>query len=268
MCSGDQRKDEIVFKKTQLPVLAVLLSLLFLSCPAFGADRPVLTIGDLNNRIGNAYVEQLGMWRYLENAKTPKSIMIAAWKSMDVSYGECCAMMLMDESIFDTLFAALQDGKSDWYLFTADQTEIYHTGRDAGPDPERLISAGKSGTIFRDENNQSICAFSTTMTAPDWTMVRVVSMESSEQVIRRDVGIIAGVVFLIALAIYQLWLKRYMRQFDSLLNGIVRMGQGDLKSTQFEPSSIDEFKRMQQEAFCSIFSPSSIPSPLWHCLPC
>lgn len=59
-----------------------------------------------------------------ENAQTPRHIMIAAWKSTHVSYGECYTLMLMDESILDDLFAVLQDGNSDWYLFTADQTEI------------------------------------------------------------------------------------------------------------------------------------------------
>ena len=185
-----------------------------------------------------------------EADKTPRSIMIAAWKSVNVSYGECYAMMLMDESIFDGLFAALQDGQSEWHLFTADQTEIYHTGRDACLNPERLIGESNSGAVFYDENNRPVCAFSMTMDSPRWTVVREISMENYEQVVRRVRGAIAligGVVFLIALAVYQLWLRRFMRQFDSLLNGIVRMGQGDLESTSFVPTSIDEFRKMQRE---------------------
>ncbi len=185
-----------------------------------------------------------------ENRNTPQSVMIAAWKSVDVTYGECYAMMLMDESIFEGLFAALQDGKSSWHLFTADHTEIYHTVQDACLNPERLISESNSGRVFRDEDDRPIFAFSMTLNAPDWTLVRTVSMENSEQVIhrvRRDVGIMAGVIFLIALAIYQLWLKKFMREFESLLNGIIRMGEGDLEPAVFEPSSINEFKRMQQE---------------------
>ena len=185
-----------------------------------------------------------------ENEKTPKSIMIAAWKSTDASYGDCCPMMLMDETIFDDLFSVLHDGISSWHLFTGDQTEFYHTGQDTCPDPEQLISAGKEGTILTDQNGQSICAFSMAMTSPDWTLVRVVPMEDRKEVVRRvrrNVGIIASIVFLIALAIYWLWLKRFMRQFNSLLDGIIRMGQGDLKSMEFEPSSISEFVTMQQE---------------------
>ena len=38
-----------------------------------------------------------------------------------------------------------------------------------------------------------------------------------------------------------------MRQFSSLLKGIVRMGEGDLESTAFEPTGITEFKQMQRE---------------------
>lgn len=48
-------------------------------------------------------------------------IMIAAWKSVDVRYGECYVLMLIDESVFDDMFASMQDGKSTWHLFTADR---------------------------------------------------------------------------------------------------------------------------------------------------
>ena len=59
-----------------------------------------------------------------ENDMTPRTLIIAAWKSVNVSYGECYALMLMDESIFEGQFAALQDGQSIWHLYTADQTEM------------------------------------------------------------------------------------------------------------------------------------------------
>ena len=185
-----------------------------------------------------------------ENEGTPQHIMIAAWKTVDVSYGELYAMMLMDESIFAKLFDALQDGKSSWYLFTADQTEIYHTGTDACTDPDRLISQSNSGKVFKNEDGNPVCAFSMTMNSPDWTIVREVSMENYEQVIRRVrsvVGITAAVVFLIALAFYQLWLKKFMGQFNTLLNGIVRMGKGELEPVAAQPFSISEFEIMQQE---------------------
>lgn len=185
-----------------------------------------------------------------ENEQTPRSIMIAGWKSVNVDYGECYALMLMDETIFEGLFAPLQDDKSVWRLFTADQTEIYHTGEDACPNPERLISESNSGDIFQNDYNQPVCAFSMKMDSPAWTVVREVSMANYEQVVqsvRRSVALIAGAVFLIGTAFYYLWLKRRMPQFDSLLNGIIRMGEGDLNVREFKPTSINEFKRMQQE---------------------
>ena len=185
-----------------------------------------------------------------EDEKTPRNIMIAAWKSVDVNYGECYALMLMDGTIFDRMFASLEDGRSIWHLFTADQVEIYHTGQDSCLDPDVLIRESNTGRILRDENDQPVCAFSMTMTSPDWTLVREVSMQDYEQLVRRVRGavfMLSTVVFLVALAVYVFWLKRFMRQFDSLLHGIVRMGQGDLESADFVPSSIDEFKKMQRE---------------------
>ena len=185
-----------------------------------------------------------------ENSGTLKTVVIAAWKVVDVRYGECYVMMLMDEAVFDSLFTALQDGNSTWHLFTADQAEIFHTGEHACGNPELLISESNSGNILYDENDRPFCTFSMAMSSPDWMLVREVSMENSERVVRsvrRSVVLIAGVVFLVALILYELWLKRFMRQFRSLLNGIIRMGRGDLESATFEPTSIDEFEQMQQE---------------------
>ncbi len=102
-----------------------------------------------------------------QNAQTPQKIMIAAWKSVDVSYGECYAMMLMDEAIFDSRFAALQDGKSTWRLFTADRTGFYHTGQDACRDPDLLIRESNSGKVFQNEEGCPVCAFSMTMISPE-----------------------------------------------------------------------------------------------------
>ena len=184
------------------------------------------------------------------NAKTPERIMIAAWKNVDVRYGECYALMLMDETIFDRQFSALQDGKSTWYLFAQDHTEIYHSGNGESPDAERLIRESNSGKIFRDANGSSVCAFSMTMESPAWTLVREVSMEDYERVIggvRRSVALLAGVIFLVALLLYELWLKGFMRQFGTLLKGITRMGQSGSEPITAKPSSITEFETMQTE---------------------
>ena len=172
------------------------------------------------------------------------------WKSVDALYGECYAMMLMDESVFEDLFATIQDGKSTWHVFTEDQTEIYHTGENACRDPERLISQSNSGTVFDNEDGIPVCTFSTIMTVPPWGLVREVSMVSYEQVIHRvrsAVCLIGAVVLLIALALYRLWLKKFMGQFNLLLKGIVRMGQGELKPIESAPFTIGEFEIMQQE---------------------
>ena len=165
-------------------------------------------------------------------------------------YDECYAMMLMDEAVFDGLFVVLRDGNSTWHLFTADHAEICHTGGNACLDPEALISENNSGNYLYDENGRPFCTFSMTVPSTGWVLVREVSMENHEKVahgVRTSVAIIAGVVFLIALVIYELWLTRFMRQFRSLQNGIIRMGQGDLASAAFEHTSIEEFLQMQRE---------------------
>ena len=184
------------------------------------------------------------------NAATPEHIMIAAWKNVDVRYGECYALMLMDESIFEKEFSALQDGKSTWHLFTEDGAEICHTGNGECTDAVQLIRESNSGEIFSNENGLPACAFSMAMESPAWTLVREVSMEDYERVIRgvrTSVAILAGAIFVFALVLYELWLKKYMHQFRTLLKGITQMGQTGSEPITEKPSSISEFETMQTE---------------------
>ena len=158
--------------------------------------------------------------------------MIAASKSVDVRYGECYGLLLIDESIFEKIFTSIQNGTSNWYLFTPRKTEIYHTGEESCMHPDRLINESNTGKIFDDDDGNPICTFSMTLTSPPWTMLRKVDMDDYEllvKVIRRVILIIAGVIHLFALALYHFWLKKFMFQFNMLLQGITRMGEGDLK---------------------------------------
>ena len=185
-----------------------------------------------------------------EDENTPQNIMIAAWKSVDVRYGACYGMLLMDESIFDIVFSPIQDGKSTWHLFTADHTEFYYTDEEPCPDPDNLISKSNSGQIFDNEDGKPVCTFSISMTSPDWILVREISMENYEQVIRQvrtAICIIGSLILLIALAIYRLWLKKFMLQFNTLLSGIIRMGEGELQPVESAPYTISEFETMQEE---------------------
>ena len=184
-----------------------------------------------------------------QNSDTPQSIMIAAWKSVHVSYGECYALMLMDETIFVRLFSSLRDGKSAWYLFSEDLTEICHTGQNACPDPERLIRESNSGSIFRDENDLPATAFSMKMEDPAWTLVRKVSMENYEKMssdVMRTIAILGGLVALIALALYDLWLKKFTRQFNTLMEEISDMGQDHTAPAAANTFSVTEFEPMHQ----------------------
>lgn len=180
---------------------------------------------------------------------TPNGFMIAAWRAVDVRFGECCVLMLIDHDAFDRLFSALEDENSTWRIFAADYRELYHTGAEACKDPEQLISEGSSEKIFIDESGRSLTAYSMAMSSPEWMLVREVSMEESHKIIRMvrlTVIILAGLIFLIALAIYGFWLRKFTQQYRKLLSGITRMGQerAPLSGTSFFTT---EFGFMQQE---------------------
>ena len=184
-----------------------------------------------------------------ENKNTPRGYLIAAWRAVDVRFGECFVMMLIDQSAFDRLFSTLEDGKSTWRIFDADGKELYHTGPDASRDPERLIAESNSGNLYDDENGLTFSAFSMKMASPEWTLVREVSMEETDRIIRgirSSVVVLDSIVILFSLGCYILWLKKFMRQFGKLVNGISRMGKEiePLKGVLF---STTEFETMQNE---------------------
>ena len=180
-----------------------------------------------------------------ENKNTPRGYLIAAWKAVDVRFGECCVLMLIDQAAFDRLFSALEDGKSTWRIFAANREELYFTGAGPCADTERLIAESNSGSVFTDTSGRPVSAFSMAMSSPQWTLVREVSMEESERVIRRTrgaVAVLAAVIFLIALAVYELWLRKFSSQYSKLLSGITRMGQ------ELEPMAGDSFFTTEFEA--------------------
>ena len=185
-----------------------------------------------------------------ESDNIPRSIMLAAWKTNDVKYGAGYGIMLMDEKVFDELFSSVKDEKSTWHLFSENKTEIYHTGEENCTDPDELINESNKNRVVYDEDGHPFSSFSETMEYPAWTLIRKVSMEAYESVVRRVrwlLGITGALIILAALGGYHMWLRKILRQYNSLLNGIVRMGEGDLESTTFVPTTIDEFLTMQQE---------------------
>ncbi|MCR4875659.1 MAG: PP2C family protein-serine/threonine phosphatase [Clostridiales bacterium] len=184
-----------------------------------------------------------------ENKNTPRGYLIAAWRAVDVRFGECFVMMLIDQAAFDRLFSTLEDGKSTWRIFDADGKELYHTGPDASRDPERLFAESDSGNLYDDENGLTFSAFSMKMASPEWTLVREVSMEETDRIIRgirSSVVILDSIVILFSLGCYILWLKKFMRQFGKLVNGISRMGK-EIEPLKGVPFSTTEFETMQHE---------------------
>ena len=186
-----------------------------------------------------------------QTSNTPQNIMIASWKSVDVAYGECYAMVLIDESVFDRTFATLKNEKGTWHIYTESKTEIYHTGNDHdGNEAELLISKSNSGEIFTNEEGVPVMSFSMTMESPAWTLVREVAMEDYEKLIngmRDSTAILGFIVLAVGLGLYELWLKKFMRHFRILLKGITQMGQNDSEPITSTELSISEFVTMKQE---------------------
>lgn len=75
-------------------------------------------------------------------------------------------------------------------------------------------------------------------------------MEDSLQSIRgiqRRVWLLVGAALLVALGIYCLWLRRFMRSLNALKDDIIRLGQGNLAPASDAPMPIEEFESMRRE---------------------
>lgn len=192
-----------------------------------------------------------------KNSKLPETIAIAAWRSVSVESGECYALMLMDEAVFEEMLTLLPDAASTVHVFSANGGEFFRMGNDdSGFDRETLLSEENNGRIVKNNRNQAYGIFSMPLaaggasSASGWMLVREVSMEDSRQSIRslqRMVWILAFMALLAAFGIYYLWLKSFMRSFNALKNDIIRIGKGNLELISDEAASIEEFESMRRE---------------------
>ena len=79
---------------------------------------------------------------------------------------------------------------------------------------------------------------------------------------RLTVWLVAALVFLIALFIYLLWLKRFMRNFDALKTGIIQLGEGHLETQIDQPLNVEEFENIRQEFESLVKEKKSIDAEL------
>ena len=185
-----------------------------------------------------------------ENAKLPESVMIAAWRNSSVQSGECFTLMLMDDTAFANIFSLPDDGQSAIHLFTAEGEEFFRRGEESGLDPHMLLSPENNGKILKNGQNVSWCVFTMPVAASGWTLAREVSMTEHEQMIRRLQGLVisvAGVLLAVGFAFYLIWLKRVMRSFNKLKEGITRVGQGELTPMADASFRTEELENMGRE---------------------
>jgi len=185
-----------------------------------------------------------------ESEKLPKSVMVVTWRSVSVKAGECYALMLMDESVFEEMLTLLPDAGSTVHVFSESGGEFFRMGNDSGLDMEELLAEGNNGRIVRNDQGQAYGIFSMPMNDSGWTLVREVFMEDSIQNIRklqRMVWVLAFVALFVMLGIYYLWLRGFMRSFNALKKDIIRLGQGNLEPVSDEVTSIEEFDSIRRE---------------------
>ena len=193
-----------------------------------------------------------------ENPKLPESVMIAAWRNSSVKSGECFTLMLMDDTVFANILSLPDDGQSAIHLFTAGGEEFFRRGRESGLDSSALLSPENNGKILKNEQSESWCVFTMPLASSGWTLAREASMAEHEQMIRRLQALVisaAGVLLAVGFAFYLIWLKRVMRSFNQLKEGITRVGQGDLTpmaNTSFRTEEMENMGRELDRASISL----------------
>ncbi len=185
-----------------------------------------------------------------EDPKYPRTVMVSAWKMVNVNYDNCSVIMMVDDSIFQGYLSTWEDGASTLHLITEDDQEIIQCGEKGTLAKEQLLAAGDGGTVLKNEKGESVYVYSSRLPELNWKLVREMPMEMYERNLRQmrlTVWLVAALVFLIALFIYLLWLKRFMRNFDALRNAIVQLGEGHLETQIEQPLNVEEFESIRQE---------------------
>ena len=186
----------------------------------------------------------------INDPKYPQTVMVSAWKMVNVSYGNSSAIMLVDDSIFKGYLNTLEDGVSTLHLITEDDAEFIQCGEKGTLTKEQLLKVPEGGTILKNAKSESVYVYSSRLPELNWNLIREMPMEMYERNLRQmrlTVWLVAALVFLIALFIYLLWLKRFMRNFDTLKTGIIQLGEGHLETQIDQPLNVEEFENIRQE---------------------
>lgn len=170
-------------------------------------------------------------------------------------YGKIYALSAVDVQLLANHMDLLADGRSRFYLMTADGVELARSGAGTSLSAEvwNAVDLGQrqgSLSVTKEFSGERVYVCYQKIDSLNWYLVRELPMESYDRTVselRMYVWRIAGAVFIAALIGLLYWTRSFMKTFDSLRAAIGRLRNGYLETRIEKPFQITEFESIRRE---------------------
>ncbi|MBQ7184055.1 MAG: histidine kinase [Clostridia bacterium] len=181
-------------------------------------------------------------------ARLPSGIIMGCCRCHDRQAGYFYLLLFVDVSSLRERMELMADGSSTLYLVTADGTRLSRAGQERSASPmgaDALVKSEDDGRVALTEEGERVYVMAERIPDCGWYLVKEMPMavyDSTARSLRVTVWVTAAAVLAAFVLLYMIWLRRYIRTFDSLRSGIRRTGEGELSTRLDAAYTINEFE--------------------------
>lgn len=184
------------------------------------------------------------------NAACPDRVMLGIRRLRLAGSSLKYVLTIIESSLYDEALGLMTDNDSGVCLTTRSGAIITAVGNEKAIEEADLMSAapGMESRAIRLKNGGRALLSTCALSAPDWTIIRVMPMEMYDRAageVRRRIWIYAAALLFAGLFFYAQWLHRFTGSFYALKNGLVHTGAGKLNTRLDEPFPVNEFEEIR-----------------------
>jgi len=189
----------------------------------------------------------------MSNNKYPDNIVAGIQKVSNERYGFGYIITLIESSTITNFLSLLADNNGDVYLVTSEGSVIAQAGTKEMVSEESIgmvLEDKSGGHIIQNSEGHSLYAYTSMLPGYDWYFVKEMPMQYYDQTVRQLRTMVWGgalVLLSLSLLFYFRWIRGFMRAFTALKEGIIRIKEGNIKTTIDRKFEINEFEEIRGE---------------------
>lgn len=194
------------------------------------------------------------IYRLANFDKAPESLMMGVSYNRSLDYGTVYSVVLVDTAELQGILNLQSDGRSSIYLVGNNGVMLTASEKSMEFSPEiwTAVEAGGrigSASVEIGADGRSRISWRR-IDSLGWYLVRELPMAEYDRTVsalRAFVLRSAAGVFAVAVCVYLIWLRSFMRNFKSLRLAIRRLSEGRLETRIERPFAIGEFEEIRRE---------------------